>query len=102
MPDWEKTVMSDEQIIKRVKRFRYTSKGAPPGWWLREYKKMCKAQAKISYKAGIKETVEEVGSCYMRTSVHQEDGSLFVEAGDIVMTKEWWQAKLKEWGLDGS
>ena len=81
-------------------------------------KAIAKAQAKISfkagvswgvkceksyrhsdYKAGIKEVVELVDSCKMRTDVHQEDGSLFVTIGDISILKEYWQAKLKEWGI---
>lgn len=51
------------------------------------------------YKAGIREVVELVNSCEIRTDVHQEDGSLFLRVGDISILKEYWQAKLKEWGL---
>ena len=55
------TVMDDESIILRVKNFNYTSKGAPPGWWLREYRAMLETQAEITYPIAVRETLKMVG-----------------------------------------
>ena len=54
----------------------------------------------VGRKAGIREVVELVNSCKMLTDVCQEDGSLFVKAGDITILKEYWQAKLNEWEVE--
>ncbi len=50
--------------------------------------------------AGISEVVEWVSECTRTGDCFQEDGSVAYRAGDIVMTKSLWQAKLKEWGIN--
>ena len=47
---------------------------------------------------GHKEVVEWIGGCIRTGDCFQEDGSVAYRAGDIVITKALWQAKLKEWG----
>ncbi len=49
---------------------------------------VCKAQAEISFKAGIKEVVEWIKA--------SGDASLYNQHGDYT---DDWQAKLKEWGI---
>lgn len=51
---------------------------------------MCERQAEISFKAGIREVVEWVNA---------QDYELFRTG--YVNKPEVWQAKLKEWGIDG-
>lgn len=89
------TVMSDEEI--NFYKHLYTDQTHEH--FIYDFKGVAKAQAEISFKAGIREVVEMVNSCEMTTDVHQEDGSLFVRKGDIVILDAYWQAKLKEWGI---
>lgn len=58
---------------------------------LSRYKLVAKAQAEISFKAGIREVVEFV-------LAHKETG-LFFKHGNVYIKPSEWQAKLKEWGL---
>ncbi len=52
-------------------------------------------------QAGIKEVVDCANEGKITTDVFQEDGSLILRKGDIVIPQLYWQAKLKEWGIDG-
>lgn len=54
------------------------------------------------YKAGRREVVEWIKGCTRTRDCFQEDGSIAYRAGDIIMTKVLWQAKLKEWGVSGA
>ena len=55
-------ILRDKEIAKAVQDFNYSSAGAPPGWWLREYRKMLQAQLDKTEKdmlRGFKEWLEE-------------------------------------------
>lgn len=58
--------------------------------------KLLKAQAEISFKAGMREVVELVNEYAL--AKNYLDGRLVI--GDIVIYEAFWQAKLKEWGID--
>lgn len=55
------------------------------------------AQAEISFKARMKEVVDWVNNCSLRGKNSFSTG-IFTE-DDIPICKDWWWAKLKEWGI---
>ncbi len=56
-------------------------------------RRVLETQAEISFKAGQKEVVEELGKyCYVW---HDEENMLH-----LCIDKPMWQAKLKDWGLE--
>jgi len=61
---------------------------------------LLQAQAKISFKAGIKKVVDCANEAKITTDVFQEDGSVILRKGDIVIPQLYWRAKLKEWGIE--
>ena len=69
---WEQTVMGDEQIQKLV--WEHTTR-----WEDEVFRRVAKAQAEISYKAGMKKVVEWINT-------HWWDRAFYPE----------WQAFLKE------
>ena len=50
-------------------------------------------------QAGMKEVVECANEAKITTDVFQEDGSVILRKGDIVIPQLYWQVKLKEWGI---
>lgn len=48
---------------------------------------------------GKREVAETIGECTAISDCFQEDHSIAYRVGDIVMTKAFWQTKLKEWEL---
>jgi len=49
---------------------------------------------------GIREAVEAVEECMPRIDCFQEDGSVAYKAGDIIITRNWWQTLKKKWGIE--
>ena len=55
---WEKTILSDDKIMESAQ--------VPPEdygfpfWWLRANQRVAKAQAKVSYEAGIKDFIDHI------------------------------------------
>ena len=89
---WEKTVMSWERI--RMVFQEQDKKGTTDNMFRMEA--LCAAQAKISYKAGIREVVK----WFMDNSVVKNRGHRpWKPYLEVEVTAEEWQAKLKEWGI---
>ena len=87
------TVMSDEQLEDLLgEDFKTAYSGH-----IKEYQAIAKAQAEISFRAGIGEVVEELEKydvCYLSVSTTGHDYHIPLCLADT------WQAKLKEWGID--
>ena len=84
--NWEKTVMSDEQIAELY--------GGMPKYVDVTQRMLAEAQAKISFKAGMKAVVEwvEANSEYYCCSLCDYDRHIYDKK---------WQAFLKRLGIDG-
>lgn len=55
----KEALLTEEEITKLVQKFNYSSAGAPPGWWLREYQKMCQTQQDKDWPIAKKEGKRE-------------------------------------------
>ena len=87
---WEKTVMSDAEIALGRNLSRAEADH-----------NLCEEQAEISFKAGRKEVVKWV-ECNLVYIALGYDGkpSLHLQTNEH-KSAEKWQAKLKEWDIDG-
>lgn len=88
-------VMNDEQLMK-LAQVPPEDYGAPPHWWLRANRRVAKAQAEISFKAGQQEGIREVVKWFesLHACIHRTGYWSGKECGDC------WRAKLREWEID--
>lgn len=90
------TVMNDEQITKIVQGFNFSSAGAPPGWWLKEYRKMLLAQAEISFERGGENERERIIKYLkIRWCQYESNEITGMSRHTFALPKDWEQA-LKE------
>ena len=87
----EDTAMSDEDLMDIAWRI-YPDKTNTP-FITQERRAVAKAQAEISYKAGIKEVVDWINENNSIMVVKDDGATMFLYVGNE------WQAKLKEWGI---
>ena len=99
MSKWEDTVMSDDQLFKMIGVEYYCDH-------LHTITKVMKAQAEISFKAGVGEVVEWIrlhtdSICVgqdMETNAGNEN--TYGNISHLKVRFLEWLAKLKEWGMD--
>jgi hypothetical protein len=56
-------------------------------------------QAEKSFKAGMKEVIDCVEKNKVLVDYYQSDGSIAMRKGEILIGREYWENKLKEWGI---
>ena len=97
MISWEDTVMNEKELIE----IWTTGENRDP---FEDFGRMAKAQAEISFKAGVGEVVEWLeNSCMLSVLdksrfIYKDVGSITFSLGNL-KDSEQWQTKLKDWGI---
>ena len=91
------TVMTKDNLVLVLAK-RCDLGDASDSWWdcvtTKDFLNICQAQAEISFKAGIKEVVEFIG-----TEPFEHNYSMYGHQVDDCFACKW-QDQLKKWGIE--